>query len=203
LGGDYKEGIASAREALALAEKNGDTYFRYLAYIFIAWGTFGLGRAGESLPYWELAAEAAKDFGGRILLAEWFAAIEAEALIEAVDPATALRRAHQALLLSQSAESMIGEALAERAIGRALAAGGEGLQEALLHLARSAEICETIGARFEHVRSLVALGAAHLASDNKSDATTVLTRAQSMARECQLGREESSAQHLLEKLSSP
>ena len=84
----------------------------------------------------------AKALGGRLLLGEWFAAAEAESLIDAVDPATGLRRAQEAFDLSQNTESMIGEALAERAIGRALAAGREGPQEALLHLTRSVEICE-------------------------------------------------------------
>ena len=83
----------------------------------------GWESARESLPYWAAAAEAAKALGGRLLLGEWFAALEAESLIEAVDPATGLRRAQEALALSQETESIIGEALAERAIGRAIAAG--------------------------------------------------------------------------------
>jgi class 3 adenylate cyclase/tetratricopeptide (TPR) repeat protein len=201
LAGEYREGIASAQEALAVAEKSGDTYFRYAANAFIAWGTFGLGKAHESLPYWKLAREAAKVFGGRLLLGEWFAAVEAESLIEAIDPATGLHRAQEALELSQDSESIIGEALAERAIGRALAAGKQGPREALPHLIRSVEICDRIGARLELVRSLLAEGAAHLACDNRTRAATVLTQGMAIARECQLEEEESIAQNLLAKLS--
>ena len=167
---------------------------------FIAWGTFGLGKARESLPYWEAAREAAKALGGRLLLGEWFAALEAESLIEAVDPATGLRRAQEALALSQETESIIGEALAERAIGRAIAAGSQGQEEALPHIKRSLEICESIGARFELVRGLLAQGEALLACDNRTEAATILTQGAAMARECQLEREESIAQTLLAKM---
>jgi len=95
---------------------------------------------------------------------------------------------------------MIGEALAERAIGRALAAGKEGPQEALLHLIRSMQICEEIGARFELARSLLALGAVHLACANRTEAATALTKAKAVAQECELEQEESIAQDLLTKL---
>ena len=138
LAGEYADGIASAHEALAVAEKSGDTFFRYALNAFIAWGTFGLGKARESLPYWEAARQALKAFGGRLLLGEWFAALEAESLIEAVDPATGLRRAQEALALSQETESIIGEALAERAIGRAIAASEAKTRQKLYHISKRA-----------------------------------------------------------------
>jgi class 3 adenylate cyclase/tetratricopeptide (TPR) repeat protein len=200
LAGEYREAIASAREALTVAEKSGDTYYRYACNCFIAWGTYRLGMALESLPYWAVAKEGAKALGGRLLLGEWFAAVEAESLIDAVDPATGLHRAQEALELSKSTESVVGEALAERAIGRALAAGNEGPQEALLHLTRSLEICDEIGARFELARSLLALGAVHLAWENRAEAAAILTKARAMLQECELEREESIAQDLLTKL---
>ena len=205
MAGEYTEGIASAHEALAVAEKSGDTKRRHATLLMVsnACVCLWLGSAHESLPYWAAATEGAKALGGRLLLGEWFAAVEAESLIDAVDPATGLRRAQEALDLSQNAESMIGEALAERAIGRALAAGKEGPQEALLHLTRSVEICDEIGARFELARSLLALGAVHLAWENRTEAATILTKARAMLQECQLDQEESIAQDLLAKLRLP
>ena len=200
LGGEYREAIASARQALTVAEKSGDTYYRYACNCFIAWGTYRLGMALESLPYWAAAKEGAKALGGRLLLGNWFTAVEAESLIDAVDPATGLHRAQEALELSKDTESVIGEALAERAIGRALAAGKEDPQEALLHLTRSVEICDELGARFELARSLLALGAEHVAWDNQTEAAAVLAKARSLLQECELEREESIAQDLLAKL---
>jgi tetratricopeptide (TPR) repeat protein len=201
LAGEYADGIASAHESLVVAEKSGDIFFRYALNAFIAWGTFGLGRARESLPYWEAARQAVKAFGGRLLLGEWFAALEAESLIEAVDPATGLRRAQEALALSRETESVIGEALAERAIGRAIAASGENQAEALPHIKKSLEICENIGARFEIVRGLLAKGEALFACDNRAEAVETLKQAQTMARECQLEREESIALALMARIN--
>ena len=203
LAGEYADGIASGHEALAVAEKSGDAFFLYAGNSFIAWGTSALGKPRESLPYWAAAAQAAQALGGRLLLGEWFAALEAESLIEAVDPATGLRRAQEALALSQETESRFGEALAERAIGRAIAAGSEGREEALPHIKRSLDICESIGARFEVVRGLLAQGEALLAGGNRIDAAITLTKAQAMARECELEREESIAQTLLARMEMP
>ena len=198
IAGEYADGIASAHKALAVAEKSGDAMFRYSTNCFIAWGTFGLGNPQEARPYWAAAAEAAKPLGGRLLLAEWFAAIEAESLVEAGDPAAGLGRAKEALALAQSTGSIIGEALAERAIGRALAATKE--REALDHIAKSLEVCETIGAKFEVVRGLLAQGEAYLAIEDKTGAAAAIDKALIMARECQLEREESIAQALAEQL---
>ena len=195
--GEFADAIASAREGLAVAAKSGDALFRYPLNSLIAWGTFGLGNARESLSYWAAAAEAAKVLGGRLLLGELFAAVEAESLVEAGDPATGLRRAYEALALSQEIESIIGEAQAERAIGRAIAAGNEDREEALPHIKRSLDICESIGAKFEVVRGLLAQSEAVLACGNPSEAATILTKALDMAREYQLEREESIALALL------
>ena len=200
IAGEYADGIASAHEALKVVEKSGDTFFRYALNAFIAWATTGLGNARESLTYWAAAKEAAKALGGRLLLGEWFAALEAESLIDAGDPVTGLRRAQEALELSQSTDSSIGEALAERAIGRAMAAGSDRRAEALPHIKRCLEICQRIGARFEVVRALLAQGAALLACGNPSEAATILTKALAMARECQLEREESIALALMARI---
>jgi len=201
IAGEYAEGIANANKALKIVEKSGDIFFRYAFNGFIAWATTGLGNARESLPYWSAAKEAAKALGGRLLLGEWFAALEAESLIDGGDPVTGLRRAQEALELSRSTDSRIGEALAERAIGRAIAARGEGQEEALPHIKKSLEISENIGARFEIVRTLVAQGAALLACGNPSEAATILTKALAMARECQLEREESIALALMARIN--
>jgi tetratricopeptide (TPR) repeat protein len=201
IAGEYAEGIANGHKALEIVEKSGDIFFRYAFNGFIAWATTGLGNACESLTYWAAAKEAAKALGGRLLLGDWLAALEAESLIDAGDPVTGLRRAQEALLLSQETESIIGEALAERAIGRAIAASGENQAEALPHIKKSLEICENIGARFEIVRGLLAKGEALLACDNRAEAAKTLTQAQTMARECQLGREESIALALMARIN--
>jgi len=199
--GEDAAGIASAQQALALADHSGDSLFRNPLNSFIAVGTTRLGKARESLDYWAAARESAKALGGHLLLGEWFAALEAESLVEAGEPAAALERAQEALALSLNTDSMIGEALAERAIGRALAAGSD-RQQALAHIERSLEICQSIGARFEVVRAMLAQGEALLACKNPTKAATVLTQAQAMAVECELEQEAAVAQHLLERCAA-
>ena len=183
LAGEYADGIAMRMKPWPSRKKAAIPFFATPLNGFIAWGTFGFGNARESLPYWAASAEAAKVLGGRLLLGELFAAVEAESLIEAVGPEAGLRRAQEALSLSQDTESIIGEALAERAIGRAIAARGHGQEEALPHIERSLEICETVSAQFEVVRGLLAKGEALIACGNSAEATTVLTEARALARE--------------------
>ena len=197
---EYADGVASARKALEVAEKSGDAMFRYSTNSFIAWGMFGLGNGKESLPYWDAAREAAKPLGGRLLLGEWFAAIEAEALSDAGDPQAGLRRAEEARILAKDVGSVIGEALAERALGRALAATEGRAAEGPAHLAKASELFETIGARYDLARSLLAEGEVLLVCHDEAGAKAVLEKAVTISRECQLVDEESRAQGLLDKL---
>jgi len=199
--GDFEEGILSARKALDVAEKSGDAMFRYSTNSFLAWAMLGLGKATESLPYWAAATEAAKPLGGRLLLGEWFAAIEAESLVEAGDQSAGLSRAHQALELSKSADSVIGEALAERALARALTAADE-TNEALSHIQRSLEICTAIGAKFEIVRGLLVEAKVLIGAGKQEEAATILWKAITQSRECQLEKEEAVAQELLARLKN-
>jgi class 3 adenylate cyclase/tetratricopeptide (TPR) repeat protein len=199
--GEHAEGILSARKALEVAEKSGDAMFRYSTNSFIAWGTFGSGKAQESLPYWAAAAEAAKPLGGRLLLGEWFAALAAESLVEAGDHSAGLARARQALELSRNTGSVMGEALAERAIARALTLTKE-TEEALQHIQRSLEICGTIGAKFDVVRAMLVQAQALLAAGRQDEASAVLWKALTLSRECQLEREESIAQSLLAEIKT-
>jgi class 3 adenylate cyclase/tetratricopeptide (TPR) repeat protein len=195
--GEYAAGIETARSALAIIDKSGDRLFRYVLNALIAWGKTGLGNAGESFAYWAAAHESAEVLGGQLLLGEWFAALEADSLVEAGEPGKALARAQEALKLSQEADSIIGEALAERGIGRALAAGNGDRKEALTHLQKSLELCQDIGARFEVVRTMLAQGEALLACGRLAEALTVLNQAQAMAIESELEREAETAQRLL------
>ncbi len=202
IAGEFAAGIESAKDALALADKGGDLLFRYALNAFIAWATTGLGKAPESFTYWAKAHESAETLGGQLLLREWFAALEAESLIEAGESAKALTQAQKALCLSRDADSFIGEALAERAIGRALAAGAGDRNEALGHLQKSLEIADNIGARFEVVRTMLAQGEALLACDNPADALVVLTKAKGMAIESELELETETAQRLIANCKS-
>lgn len=202
IAGEYAEGVASAHKALDVAEKTGDAIFRYSSNSFLAWGTLRLGKTDESMSYWAAAREIAKALGGRLLFAEWFASVEAEALLKSGDAVAGLRRAEEGRALSQATGSIIGEALAESAIGRILAATPTRLVEAQTHLSKASEILDAIGARYDLARTLLAEGEVRLACDDRSGALARLERAATVAHECQLEHEESLARVLLAKLAA-
>jgi class 3 adenylate cyclase/tetratricopeptide (TPR) repeat protein len=195
--GKHGEGIASAHLALKVAEKTGDAMFRYSTNSFVAWGMAGLGRPAEALDYWAAAHEAAKPLGGRLLLGEWLAAIEAESLLEAGSLQTAAQKADEALCLAKVAGSIIAEALAERAKGRICLATPQGENEAAAHLAKSASFLEKIGAKYDLTRALLHQAKAQLACVDPSGASKTLEKAIAIAHQCGLEAEESAARALL------
>jgi len=198
--GKYLEGIESAHLALKVAEKTGDAMFRYSTNSFVAWGTAALGNFAESLKYWSAAHEAAKPLGGRLLLGEWFAAIEAETLLQAGHTDEALTRAEEALTLAKVAGSVIAEGLAERAIGRILLAASQRESEAAAHLEKSSLLLEKIGAKYDLGRTTLAHAQAQLACADRKRAANTLKKAVSLARECNLKTEESTGSALAAEL---
>jgi tetratricopeptide (TPR) repeat protein len=198
--GKYADGMESAQTALAVAEKSGDAMFRYSTNSFVAWGLAALGNFAESLKHWSDAREAAKPLGGRLLLGEWFAAIEAETWLQSGDTAAALKKAEEALTLAKVAGSAIAEALAERALGRTLNAIPDRVGEASAHLAKSSLLLEKIGAKYDLARATLAQAKAQLACSDRNGATRTLKKAVSLAHECNLKAEESAARALLTEL---
>jgi class 3 adenylate cyclase/tetratricopeptide (TPR) repeat protein len=198
--GKYVEGMESAQTALAVAEKSGDAMFRYSTNSFVAWGLAALGNAAESLEHWSAAREAAKPLGGRLLLGEWFAAIESETWLQSGNAEAALNKAEEALTMAKVAGSAIAEGVAERALGRALTVIPERVSEAVAHLSKSCLLLEKIGAKYDLARATLAQAKAELASSDRSAAAATLNKAVSLAHECQLAEEESAARALLGKL---
>jgi class 3 adenylate cyclase/tetratricopeptide (TPR) repeat protein len=198
--GKYADGMESAQTALAVAEKSGDAMFRYSTNSFVAWGLAALGNFAESLKHWSDAREAAKPLGGRLLLGEWFAAIEAETWLQSGDTAAALKKAEEALTLAKVAGSAIAEALAERALGRTLTAIPDRISEAAAHLAKSSLLLEKIGAKYDLARATLAQAKAQLACSDRNGAIRTLKKAASLAHECNLKAEESAARALLTEL---
>jgi class 3 adenylate cyclase/tetratricopeptide (TPR) repeat protein len=195
--GKHVEGIASAHLALKVAEKTGDAMFRYSTNSFVAWGMSALGNSAEALDYWAAAHEAAKPLGGRLLLGEWLAAIEAESLLEAGKLEPAAKRAEEALCLAKVAGSVIAEALSERAKGRISLATRQGESEGAAHLAKSSTLLEMIGAKYDLTRTLLHQAKAQLACADPSAASETLKKAAATAHQCGLQAEESAAYALL------
>ncbi len=202
IAGKHVEGIASAQLALKVAEKTGDAMFRYSTNSFVAWGMAALGSSAEALKYWAAAHEAARPLGGKLLLGEWLAAIEAESLLEAGNLQGAAQRAEEALCLAKVAGSLIAEALAERALGRVSLATPQSESEAVAHLVKSSTLLEKMGAKYDLVRALLHQAKAQIACADRSGASMTLKKAASLAEECRMGAEAASARVLMGELGA-
>ena len=198
--GEYADGVASARQLLEIAERTGAEFFRYGSNALIAWGTFRLGRPEEASAYWAAAHQIASALGTRLFFAEWFGAIEAESVLNCGDPVAGLRKAEEALVLSRGAGSVIGEALSECVIGQALAASTSGCRDAFIHIAKGRELLETIGAKYDLARALLAEAQIHLRCDDHAQAKIAAEQAAAIAHECKLEREESLARSITRNL---
>jgi tetratricopeptide (TPR) repeat protein len=201
--GKYQKAMEAARAALAVAEKSGDTMFRYSSNSFMAWALTRLGEHQRALEHWSAAHEAARPLGGRLLLGEWLAAIESDTLLGARDIPAALKKGEEALTIAKAAGSIIAEALSESAIGNALAAGSApDYENAAVHLERSLVLLESIGAKFDLARVSVALGRVLAGRKDWEGARQMLQQASSLASQCSLNMEEATAQKLLKEIES-
>jgi class 3 adenylate cyclase/tetratricopeptide (TPR) repeat protein len=198
--GESEEAVTNAYSALKVAEKSGDAIFQYATNSLVAWATFSLGDAKGSLPYWAAAREAARSFGGSLVLREWYGAIEAEAVVEAGDPKLGLQQGQEALALAKAAGSTIGAAMAHRAIGRALAANRDKGNEALEHLAKASELFQSLGTKYFLARSQMAEAEMRLAIGHREEAIQLFEQVAATSHDCQLTNEESKARTRIEQL---
>lgn len=201
--GEYSEGIESSRRLLEISEKTGADVFRYGSNAMLAWGAFRLDRPGDARHYWQAANEIAQALGGRIFFAEWFGAIEAEFVLHGGDAVAGLRRAEEALVLSQSAGSIIGEGLAECTIGKALATAHTGRgDEACAHVMKGIHILEGIGAQFDLARAVFTEAEVRAACGDHPSARSAAEKAAILLHECNLAKEESIARTFIVELKA-
>lgn len=201
--GKYHEAMGAAQAALAVAEKSGDTMFRYSSNSFMAWALTGLEEYQRALEHWTAAHIAARPLGGRLLLGEWLAAIESNTLLGAGDILAALKKGEEALAIAKAAGSVIAEALSESAIGNALATGPTpDLENAEAHLAQSLSLLESIGAKYDLARVSLALGRVRLGRKDWEGAAEMLRQASSLASHYSLQKEEAKARELLKEIET-
>lgn len=201
--GKYHEAMGASQAALAVAEKSGDTMFRYSSNSFLAWALTGLEEYQRAVEHWTAAHIAARPLGGRLLLGEWLAAIESNTLLGAGDVLAALKKGEEALAIARAAGSVIAEALSESAIGNALAAGPTpDLENAEAHLAQSLSLLESIGAKYDLARVSLALGRVRLGRKDWEGAAEMLRQASSLASQCSLQKEEAKARELLKEVET-
>jgi tetratricopeptide (TPR) repeat protein len=198
--GEYAEAMESSRRLLEISENTGADVFRYGSNAMLAWGAFRLDRPNEAQHYWQAAHEIAQSLGGRIFFAEWFGAIESEFVLHSGDAVAGLRRAEEALALSQSAGSVIGEGLTECTIGKALAAHPGRGDEACSHMMKGIQILEEIGAQYDLARATFTEAEVRAACGDRPGARLAAEKAAALLHQCGLAKEESMARTLIAKL---
>jgi hypothetical protein len=194
--------MESSRRLLEISEKTGADVFRYGSNAMLAWGSFRLDRLDDARHYWQAAHEIAQALGGQIFFAEWFGAIEAEFVLHNGDPVAGLRRAEEALVLSQSAGSVIGEGLTECTIGKALAAHPGRGDEACSRVMKGIQILEKIGAQYDLARAAFTEAEVRAACGDRPGARLAAEKAASLLHECSLAKEEAMARTLIAELKA-
>ncbi len=171
MGGDYQASAEESRAALEATEKSGDRIVAYIGHGFEAWAESRLGHhdaASQSMAQWKAVAET---LGGRLIIADWFAAAGAELAFNAGRYQEARPLAEEATTLAKSVNGLFGEGEAQRVWGQALAAlDPESWPDAEIHLAASIQPLESGEAHLEAARTHVVWGVLLRDRDDKAAA---------------------------------
>jgi tetratricopeptide (TPR) repeat protein len=138
--GDWATLVEKGERLVLLSAESGEIVIRYLAANFRAWGLLKLGRIEETLELLETAKEIAEELGGRVFLADWWAALRAEVAL-AQGRAEEARTAALALAEIARKETLpMSLGRAERIVAQALHALGADPSEIDRHFEESAAV---------------------------------------------------------------
>jgi tetratricopeptide (TPR) repeat protein len=158
-GGEWAQTVQECQAATAVTDRSGDRVTAYVVYGFQAWAESRLGlldAAIQTFAKWETLVAS---LGGRLIIADWFAAAKAEIAFAGGRVAEAQALAQQAVTLAKSVNGLFGEGEAERVWGQALAAcEPERWDDAEAHLSASVRALEAGDARLEAARTQVVWG---------------------------------------------
>jgi len=125
-GGDTLRMLEEARALVEVAEQAGDRVYVYVGYGFQGWAHSRLGNRAAAHENIAKSQAIAQSLGGRLFLAEWFAAANAEIALADGEVDRALTLAEQAVTVAKPVDSVWGEGLAHRVWALALAAKTKG-----------------------------------------------------------------------------
>jgi class 3 adenylate cyclase/tetratricopeptide (TPR) repeat protein len=153
-------GVSDAgRATAAAAERAGNPL---LIYTGLGWEAWGTGRSGDLAAADVLLGKmqaVAQSIGGRLVIADWFAAAGAELALAGGRADRAVTLAEEAVGLARAVGGIFGEGLSERVWGRALASlDPSRLEEAEGHLQRSLELFESGDCHVEVAHTNLAWG---------------------------------------------
>lgn len=178
LGGDFKQALEAADRILEVATQSGDRLLIYIGYGFQGWAHSRLGGHDAGKMSMALSKSAAHALGGRLLLAEWFAAAEAEIALRGGQIHDALSLAEHAVTIAHASGNLFGEGVAQCIWGQALSLlQPEAWGDADSHLAVSVETLTAGECVVELARTHVAWGQVKLTRRQSSAAREHFERA--------------------------
>lgn len=122
MGRDNVRVLDAVHACLEVNQKTGDRLQAYIAYGLRAWAQSRLGRHADAADSMSQSQAIAQNLGGRLVLADWFAAARAELALNADHNEEALKLAEEAVNFAQTVGSVYSVGLARRSWGEALAA---------------------------------------------------------------------------------
>ncbi|MGH7552058.1 MAG: tetratricopeptide repeat protein, partial [Longimicrobiales bacterium] len=159
-GGDRRGMRDSAGHIVDGAQASGDAVALYVGLGFLGWAEASTGRYDEAAATMRRCREVGENLGQRLVIADWFAAVDAEVALGLGKVEDALVLAHKAVELARSSGGVFAEARAQRTWARALAvADPTRWAEVEEHLRASMQAAEAACALPELARTRVAFGA--------------------------------------------
>lgn len=204
LSGDPQHALEAARTALVDARQSGSQIYVYFDLALRTWAESRLGQHTAAVASLDQAKAVGQQLGPRLLLGDWFAAVEAEMALDAGAIAEARALAERAVTFARSIGGTFAEALAQRVWGQALTApslseveGPPQWASAEAHLASSLELFELGGAALEAARTHVAWGKVLAQRDNADAAREHFDKAAAQFQTSGLTHELEQTKHLI------
>jgi tetratricopeptide (TPR) repeat protein len=159
-GGDRRGMRESARHIVDGAQSSGDAVALYVGLGFLGWAEASTDRYAEAAETMRRCRDVGENLGQRLVIADWFAAVDAEIALGLGEEDAALTLAQKAVELARSSGGVFAEARAHRTWARALAAADpEKWEEVEEHMRASLQAAESACARPELARTYTTFGA--------------------------------------------
>jgi tetratricopeptide (TPR) repeat protein len=154
--GDPEKAVEKSGAVIKATEPSRGLLYVYIGYGFSAWAHSRMGDHETALEHFAKSKSFGQTMGGRLIMADIFAAVEAEINAASGRYAEAIQMAEPVIAAAQTGGGIFAQGLAERAW--AVALGQSQPTEAETHLAASLQCFETGDNRLEAARTHLAWG---------------------------------------------
>ena len=200
LGGDLDMVLDKSNAVIEATDPSRGLLYVYIAYGFSGWAYSRLGQHEIALERFAQSKAFGQTLGGRLILADAFAAAEAEISAASRHNEKAIALAEAVVAAAQIGGGIFAQGLAERAWATALSSlDPPRLEEAETHLANSLHLFETGDNRLDAARTHTAWGLVCQKRGNAKAANEHFEKAMTQFESAGLRRELEQIQSLMEK----